>query len=85
MRATPRGGAAGGWLLLGHAGADPGTARCGARPSGRSGDDDKPEPACRDHGKHAEPIEITFDPAVTGFRAILEYFFQIHPPSTKGR
>ncbi|MCX4572077.1 peptide-methionine (S)-S-oxide reductase MsrA [Streptomyces sp. NBC_01571] len=39
----------------------------------------------RNHGTHAESIEITFDPAVTDYRAILEYFFQIHDPSTKNR
>jgi peptide-methionine (S)-S-oxide reductase len=37
------------------------------------------------HGTHAEGIEITYDPAVTDFRAILEFFFQIHDPTTKNR
>lgn len=36
------------------------------------GDDDKPDLTYRDHGKHAESIEITFDPAVTDYRTILE-------------
>jgi len=39
----------------------------------------------RNHGTHAEGIEIVFDPAVTSYRNILEYFFQIHDPTTKDR
>ncbi|WP_329303431.1 peptide-methionine (S)-S-oxide reductase MsrA [Streptomyces sp. NBC_00659] len=39
----------------------------------------------RNHGTHAEAIEITFDPTKTDYRTILEYFFQIHDPSTKNR
>src|ERR1700744_2226331 len=39
----------------------------------------------RNHGTHAEGIEIPYDPAVTDFRAILEFFFQIHDPTTKNR
>src|ERR1700722_8442431 len=39
----------------------------------------------RNHGTHAEAIEITYDPAVTDFRAILEFFFQIHDPTPKNR
>src|SRR6202040_1638061 len=39
----------------------------------------------RNHGTHAEGIEITYDPAVTPFRPILEFFFQIHAPTTKNR
>ncbi|MFF1836983.1 peptide-methionine (S)-S-oxide reductase MsrA [Streptomyces sp. NPDC058231] len=42
-------------------------------------------PTYREHGSHAESIEIVFDPAVTDYRTILEYFFQIHDPSTKNR
>ena len=34
------------------------------------------------HGTHAEGIEIVFDPSQTRFRALLEFFFQIHDPST---
>ncbi|MFI9219391.1 peptide-methionine (S)-S-oxide reductase MsrA [Streptomyces werraensis] len=52
---------------------------------GYSGDNDKPHPTYRDHGRHAESIEIVFDPTVTDYRAILEYFFQIHDPTTKDR
>jgi len=39
----------------------------------------------RNHGTHAEAIEIVFDPAVISYRKILEFFFQIHDPSTKNR
>ena len=39
----------------------------------------------RNHGTHAEGIEITFDPARISFREILEFFFQIHDPSTLNR
>ena len=37
------------------------------------------------HGTHAEGIEIIFDPAKTSFRAMLEFFFQIHDPTTLNR
>jgi peptide-methionine (S)-S-oxide reductase len=39
----------------------------------------------RNHGDHAEAIEITFDSRVVTFREILEFFFQIHDPSTLNR
>ena len=39
----------------------------------------------RDHGTHAEAIEIVFDPAVTSYREVLEFFFQIHDPTTVDR
>jgi peptide-methionine (S)-S-oxide reductase len=39
----------------------------------------------RNHGNHAEAIEIIFDPARTTYRALLEFFFQIHDPTTKNR
>jgi peptide-methionine (S)-S-oxide reductase len=39
----------------------------------------------RNHEGHAEAIEINFDPARTSFRDILEFFFQIHDPSTLNR
>jgi peptide-methionine (S)-S-oxide reductase len=39
----------------------------------------------RNHGNHAEGIEIIYDPAKTDFRAILEFFFQIHDPTTRNR
>jgi peptide-methionine (S)-S-oxide reductase len=37
------------------------------------------------HGTHAEAIEITFDPSQTSFRDLLEFFFQIHDPTTPNR
>lgn len=39
----------------------------------------------RNHGNHAEAIEIVFDPSVTSYRKILEFFFQIHDPTTPHR
>ena len=39
----------------------------------------------RNHGTHAEGIEIVFDPSVIGFRELLEFFFQIHDPTTLNR
>jgi len=46
---------------------------------------DVPNATYRNHGDHAEAIEIQFDPAVISYRQILEYFFQIHDPSTRNR
>jgi peptide-methionine (S)-S-oxide reductase len=39
----------------------------------------------RNHGTHAEAIEIIFDPSTISYRKILEFFFQIHDPSTPDR
>ncbi|HQD10166.1 MAG TPA: peptide-methionine (S)-S-oxide reductase MsrA, partial [Flavihumibacter sp.] len=39
----------------------------------------------RNHGSHAEGIAIDFDPAVLGYRQLLEFFFQIHNPTTRNR
>lgn len=39
----------------------------------------------RNHGNHAEAIEIIFDPDQTSYRAVLEFFFQIHDPTTPNR
>ena len=36
-------------------------------------------------GTHAEGIEIIFDPSITSYRDLLEFFFQIHDPTTKNR
>ncbi len=44
-----------------------------------------PNATYRNHGNHAEAIEIVFDPARTTFRDLLEFFFQIHDPSTPNR
>lgn len=46
---------------------------------------DVPNATYRNHGTHAEGIEVTFDPAVTSFREQLEFFFQIHDPTTLNR
>ena len=46
---------------------------------------DVPNATYRNHGSHAEAIEIIFDPAKTSYRAVLEFFFQIHDPSTRNR
>ena len=46
---------------------------------------DVPNATYRNHGDHAEGIEIIFDPAVITYRRILEYFFQIHDPTTLNR
>lgn len=39
----------------------------------------------RNHGTHAEGIEVTFDTTVLSYREILEYFFKIHNPTTLNR
>jgi peptide-methionine (S)-S-oxide reductase len=51
---------------------------------GYSGGDVK-DATYRNHGTHAEAIEIIFDPKVLKFRQLLEFFFQIHDPTTKNR
>ena len=44
-----------------------------------------PNATYRNHGNHAEAIEIVFDPATITFRDLLEFFFQIHDPTTPNR
>jgi peptide-methionine (S)-S-oxide reductase len=46
---------------------------------------DVPNATYRNHGTHAEAIEIVFDPSRISYRRILEFFFQIHDPSTRNR
>lgn len=46
---------------------------------------DVPNATYRNHGSHAEGIEIIFDPDRISFRTLLEFFFQIHDPSTADR
>ncbi len=44
-----------------------------------------PNATYRNHGHHAEAIEVIFDPARLGYRQVLEFFFQIHDPTTPDR
>jgi peptide-methionine (S)-S-oxide reductase len=52
---------------------------------GYTGDPSTPNATYHRHGNHAEAIEIVFDPEQLSYRQILEYFFQIHDPSTRNR
>ena len=44
-----------------------------------------PNPTYENHAGHAEAIEILFDPAKLSYRKLLEFFFQIHDPTTQNR
>ena len=44
-----------------------------------------PNATYRNHGNHAEAIEIVFDTDKTDYRTLLEFFFQIHDPTTRNR
>tara|TARA_B110000908_G_scaffold151795_1_gene186877 strand:- start:21337 stop:21843 length:507 start_codon:yes stop_codon:yes gene_type:complete len=46
---------------------------------------DVPNATYRDHGTHAEGIEIMFEPSQISYRELLEFFFQIHDPTTANR
>jgi peptide-methionine (S)-S-oxide reductase len=46
---------------------------------------DVPNATYRHHGSHAEAIEIIFEPRQTSYRDLLEFFFQIHDPTTRNR
>ncbi len=46
---------------------------------------DVPNATYRNHGTHAEAIEVVFDPEQTSYRELLEFFFQVHDPSTVNR
>lgn len=44
-----------------------------------------PDATYRNHGNHAEGIEVIFDPSLLSYRKLLEFFFQIHDPTTPNR
>jgi peptide-methionine (S)-S-oxide reductase len=46
---------------------------------------DTPNATYRNHGTHAEALEVVFDPTRTSYRELLEFFFQVHDPTTSNR
>ncbi len=52
---------------------------------GYTGDPDTPNATYRNHGHHAEAIEVEFDNEQTSYRKLLAFFFQIHDPTTPDR
>jgi peptide-methionine (S)-S-oxide reductase len=44
-----------------------------------------PNATYRNHGNHAEALEVVFDPGVLSYRKLLEFFFQVHDPTTPNR
>jgi peptide-methionine (S)-S-oxide reductase len=46
---------------------------------------DVPNATYRNHGTHAEAIEVVFDPAQLSYRELLEFFFQVHDPTTRNQ
>ncbi|MEZ4684077.1 MAG: peptide-methionine (S)-S-oxide reductase [Caldilineaceae bacterium] len=68
---------------MGHAGSDPQALRCVGNARLQGGD--IKNATYRNHGTHAEGIEIWFDNEQITFRQLLEFFFQIHDPTTLNR
>ena len=52
---------------------------------GYTGDDSVPNATYRNHGNHAEAIEVVYDTDLTDFRKLLEFFFMVHDPTTPDR
>jgi Peptide methionine sulfoxide reductase len=71
-------------LLLGHGGPHSPLRRCRIH-TGRLHRRRVPNATYRDHGIHAEAIKITFDLSRISYRKLLEFFFQIHDPTTLNR